>query len=506
MKRVLLAGFKQETSCFNPVVTRYERFHISGPGEFLSTLGGTRTELGGAIDVLQAAPGVEMVPAMAAWCESGGPVEEGDLQRLTHELLTSIQAASGGDGSSLDGVYLALHGAMAGTSQVDPEGHVLAEVRRLLGPRPIVASLDLHAVLTNRMVSSAHALVPFHTYPHTDQYETGQRAARLLLKLLAGDAEPATARVALPMLVRGDELLTDTGLFGEAMARCRRVEASPGGLAAGVLIGNPFTDVPDLRSNVIVTRDGDPQRAGQEAEDIAHYMWDNRRSFVAELTPLDEAIGLASTSGGTTVFSDAADATSSGASGDSNHILRGLLAGGFAKRALLTLVDAPAAHASHASGVGSTVTTPLGGTLDPGRHTPLTVAAYVKALGDGDFAYEDGTRARAGQSAVLEVGSISVLVTEHPVHVMGRSPFTAHGLDPVDFDLVVVKSPNGFRTHYESIASRIIPVDVPGSTSANLRSLPYRRCARPVFPLDSDEDMVLDLSFETGTPRRTGGD
>ncbi len=51
---------------------------------------------------------------------------------------------------------------------------------------------------------------------------------------------------------------------------------------------------------------------------------------------------------------------------------------------------------------------------------------------------------------------------------------------------MVVKSPNGFRPYYESIASRIVAVDVPGSTSANLKSLPYEKCIRPIFPLDEN--------------------
>ena len=52
-------------------------------------------------------------------------------------------------------------------------------------------------------------------------------------------------------------------------------------------------------------------------------------------------------------------------------------------------------------------------------------------------------------------------------------------------DVVVIKSPNGFRPHYEAVAAAIVPVDVPGSTSANLRSLPYQHVRRPIFPLDN---------------------
>ena len=85
---------------------------------------------------------------------------------------------------------------------------------------------------------------------------------------------------------------------------------------------------------------------------------------------------------------------------------------------------------------------------------------------------------------MLAIGQFFVLVTQRPVFVVGQRVFTEHGLDPRDFDIVVVKSPNGFRTYYESIAARIVPVDVPGATSANLRSLPFKHCVRPIFPLD----------------------
>ena len=78
------------------------------------------------------------------------------------------------------------------------------------------------------------------------------------------------------------------------------------------------------------------------------------------------------------------------------------------------------------------------------------------------------------------------MVTTLPVSIMDRHVFMACGLLPEHFDLVVCKSPNGFRPHYESIASRIVAVDLPGSTSANLKSLPYERCPRPIFPLDED--------------------
>jgi microcystin degradation protein MlrC len=464
-----------------------------------------------------------VVPTFAGHAVSGGPIETAALDRLTGEIVEHVREHAG----SIDAAYICLHGAMAGEdadaspiggpqahpaarrmseNAADPEGRLLAEIRALLGAKPLVASLDLHAVLTGRMLAAADLLVPFHTYPHVDQYETGRRAATRLLELLAGKLRPTTVRIELPMLVRGDELITRTGRFGEAIRICQAVEADPRGIAAGVIIGNAFTDVPALQSNVLVTANGDEPFARREALRIARFMWANREWFQAKLTSLAEAIRLAGETQGLTVFSDAADATASGASGDSNAILQGLCRtdsqsvnglratalrsveqlppNAFAGTALVPIVDAPAVDAASAAGEGATIDITLGGTRDPRRFTPLPVTAVVKSLHEGEFLYEDGTAGSTGGAAVLQVGNCTVLATRRPVYVVGRKVFEAHGLDPRNFNVVVVKSPNGFRTWYEAIAARIVPVDVPGSTSANLKSLPYRHCVRPIFPLD----------------------
>jgi microcystin degradation protein MlrC len=158
---------------------------------------------------------------------------------------------------------------------------------------------------------------------------------------------------------------------------------------------------------------------------------------------------------------------------------------------LIPIVDAPAVAAAFDTGVSAKITVNVGGTRDFTRFEPVSVSAKVRSLHDGEFTYENGTSGQGGRTAVLIAGSISLLVTERPVYVVGRRVFQAFGLEPQDFDLVVVKSPNGFRTWYESIASLIVAVDVPGSTSANLKSLPFRNCVRPIFPLDDDTEFSV---------------
>lgn len=486
MARILIAELQQETATFNPHLTQYEDFRVERGAAIIAELQGTNTEIAGALDVFAEYDDVAVVPTLAAWAVPHGPVADAVLNRLIQEIIDEVQQA--GD---VDAVLLVLHGAMASETDFDPEGRLLEAVRGCVGDIPLVASLDFHAVITDRMLQTADMMVGYHTYPHTDFYETGVRAARNLMRMLKDGVSPTTARVKIPLMARGDELLTASGRFGDAIRMCQAVEESPGGLVGNIYLSNPFTDVPDLRSYVLVTTDGDQERANAEAERIAAFMWDNRDLWMAELTLLPEAVAQAKATPGLTVFSDAADATSSGAPGDSNAVLKELLAQDYNEKALIPLIDAPAVAAAFDAGVGSTITIQLGGTMDPGRHTPFTATVYVKSLHDGAFAYENGVIEQAGRTAVLTIGNIVVLTTERLILFVGRRVFQSFGLEPQDFSLVVAKSPNGFRTWYEDIAARIVHLDTPGSASLNLESLPYVHCVRPIFPLD--EDVVATL-------------
>jgi microcystin degradation protein MlrC len=438
--------------------------------------------MAGALRVFES-PGIQVVPAYSARAiTSGGKLAAAAFDRIAREFLGAVQAAP-----EVDAVYYSLHGAMEAENEHDTEGYLLAETRRILGERiPIVVSLDLHGILTDRMLQHADAVVMYHTYPHVDFVRTGERAARLLLRILQDGVRPATAAVTIPALVRGDELITETGLLGRFTRQAQAIEGGPGGLSAGLFIGNPFTDVPGLCSRAVVVTDGDPTGAERAAVALAEGFWEVRERLQQPLTSLEQAVQVAARGDGTTVLTDAADATSSGAPGDSNAILRALLEAGYRKRVLAPIVDPGAVRAAGAAGVGATVETTVGGALDPGRHTPLPITARVRMLSDGRIRSEShGDLWAAGPTAVLEGDGFTLVVTSRAVSLYDRSLFLAHGQDPAAFDAVVVKSPHCQDRFYRAWAARLVNVDAPGATSANLRSLGHARCIRPIFPLDA---------------------
>ena len=485
MPRILISECKQEISSFNPVLGGYQDFHISWGQDLLALHHNTGTEVSGALSVFSQTSGVEVVPGYSARAiTSGGTLADADFRRIAREFLETVRGAA----SKVDAIYFSLHGALASETEDDVEGYLLAETRKLVGEQiPVVVSLDLHGILTNQILRHSDAVVLYHTYPHVDFFQTGERAARLLIRILRSEVKPVSARVPIPALVRGNELITATGRFGECVREAIQFENSDGGLSGGLFIGNPFTDVPDLCSNVLLVTHDNPQRVESEAIRIAKLFWAMREYLYQPLTSLPESVRLASQASGRVILVDAADATSSGAPGDSNAILRALLDARYRRTALIPIVDAPAVKASFRAGVGSTLKVAVGGSLDRSRFAPTEMEVRVRLLSDGRFRSESHRDPwDSGLTAVLQSGNITLVVTSKAVSLYDRSLFLAHGQDPATFETVVVKSPHCQPHLFEHGAQLLVNVDAPGSTSANLKSLDHKHCRRPIFPLDED--------------------
>ncbi len=481
--RVLIAECMQEISSFNPVPSKFENFRIERGDEMLAQEE-LNTALGGAIPVLRSA-GIEPVFAISARAGSAGLLSAEGWHRLADEVLAEISNRAS---SGIDSVYFSMHGAMGADGELDPEGYLLSQTRRIVGEdMPIVISLDLHGILTDRMLRQINGLVIYHTYPHVDFADTGRRAANLLVRILREELRPTIARVVIPALVRGNELITKSGCYGDLIREAQRLERDGTALAAGIMIGNPFTDVPELCCQVLVVTAGEEATASIEAVRLAGEFWPLRHRMQGVFISLERAIAQASTMTGPVVFTDAADATSSGATGDSNRILKELRASGYCKRVLAQIVDPIAAEAAHRAGVGATIDVSLGGALDSTRFSPMPVKARVRSLSDGRARLETMRAVLdAGPTAVLEFDNFTVVVFSRTLSLFDRALYYSNGLNPREFDLIVVKSPHTEYHMYDEWVEKNFNIDIPGATSANLPTLGHTICARPIFPLDDD--------------------
>lgn len=481
---VAIAGIVQESNTFSPVKTRYEDFGpVFGPA-VLERHRGKATEIGGFMRVLEDAR-IRMAPVCAGWAVTAGRMVRHDFRRLADEFTAQL-----GRVSRPDGLLLALHGAQTADGVDDVEGALLRRARQVLGPSvPIVVSLDLHANVTRAMVKHATAIVGYHTYPHVDLYETGLRAAQLMVQVLRGEARPAIAYRKLPMIVPAENMQTTHGPMHRLIARGQQWESGARALAVSVYGVQPWLDIEEMGCSVVVVGN-DQKRAERMVDELAQRFWDTRREFAVRLTPPERAIREAlRISGKPVVLAESSDSTGSGSPGDSTGLLRPLIQARLTQPAAIFLVDPQAVARAHRAGVGATITMAIGGRLDPARSRPLKVTGRVRVLSDGCWTprargYNTGIETSMGRAAILQVGTVRILLAERSTMTVDPELYRSHGIEPLDMKIVAVKSPNGFRAAYEPIAKGIFIVDTPGASTANFTRLPYRRIPRPLYPFD----------------------
>lgn len=481
---MLVGAFALEANTFAPGRTTLADFEaqIFGVGgEIHPALLGPRSELAAAWRVLAAA-GCNVVPAVAAW--------SGPRQVLAREALDEIvRLAVAPCDERIDGAYFMLHGSAVAEGDDDPEGTLLAALRRRLGPgKPIAISLDCHANLTELMVSSVDAVAVYRTCPHLDTDRTGEQAAAILVDALAGRRRPVVAMAGRPMITPADLHDNEREPFRGLMARCGEVERD-GVLAAGLLMVQPWIDVPGLGWKAVVTADGDLGRARRTAEELIEAAWEARHGFLAgRRPPIDQALAEALAAEPPVVLADAGDATNGGSIGDSTELLRAALRRDSTARILLTVVAPAAAAAAHEAGAGAELTVELGGGPPGAYNERVRLPVVVERLFDGILTYthpvNEGYRAATGKAALLRSGTLEIVAHTRSVGVIDPAIYEALGADLAAMDVIQAKSHVSFKTGFARISARTVVADTDGPTTGNLTRLSYERRPRPLFPFE----------------------
>jgi len=472
--RVGVGYLLQESNTFSPLATRLDDFGLS-TGAAAGRWRGTGTEMGGFLDAL----GERAVPLFAGWAITKGRIAAGELRRMVEMVAEQVRAAG-----PLDGLALALHGAMCAEGEDDAEGAILAAVREVVGPQlRIVLTLDLHANLTRRMVSLADAVVGYRTYPHVDMRQVAVTAAELLRPGIA----PRTVMRKIPMILPAENMQTADGPMAEVW---RYAAARASGLLSYSVFGvQPWLDIEEMGCSVAAVADGDTDAAQAFCDDVARHFWKLRGEFAVKLAPPAEAIRQAlAVKGQPVVLAESSDSPTAGAPGDSAAMLRAILEHAPNVPAALWLCDPPAVEAAARAGTGARLGLSLGGTYNGSR---VPVKVEVLSLSDGEFTMRGsqytGTVMRMGRTAVLKAGAVRIVVSEKPANNIDPELFRSQGIEPRELKLVVVKSATAFRAEYGPFAAAMLVVDTPGVSSANLGSFEWKRVPRPIHPLDPME-------------------
>jgi microcystin degradation protein MlrC len=486
LKRVLFAGLFHETHTFLEGSTALDHFTVT-LGEEMMKCSGDSSPMGGALDCARAF-GWDVIPAADFRATPGPMVEDEVVDAFSRELLSRVPPV-------LDGVYLVLHGAMVSPSFDDVEGEILERLRRIIGPDvPVFGVFDLHANFTQRMADHANCLVAYRENPHSDARHAAQSAASLLQRSLMTHQVPKMFWHHPPVLWPP----TGTGTASEPMksleAAAREMESMREFWAVNVCAGFSFADTPEAGVSFVIASIGGATQALEALQNLSQLAISARESGNTTEAPVDEVLAkLGKSPNGLTVLVEPADNIGGGAPGDATGLLRALLKHEV-KNAAICINDPLAVWHLRDVEPSKKTTLTIGGRcsrLDPG---PLELTVELLRRGEGRFALEDkrshlasmcGDTFDMGPCAVVRHSGITILLTSHKTPPFDLGQWRSQGIEPRDLSVIGVKAAVAHRHAYDPIATQMLWVDTPGPCTSNLKSLPFQKVRRPIFPLDS---------------------
>jgi len=488
-RNVLLAEIMHETNTFNRIATvkaDFEtRYWHEGSGA-AGALEGTNTEIAGFMEAAIEYDWSLAIP-LAASASPSGPMAGNDWVNVKRLILEPLRA-----GERFDAIALVLHGSMVTETTLDAEGELLAEVRALAGTDTLIAvTLDMHANVSPVMVASADMMMAYRTYPHVDQRERALHMAGLMEAVMAGEPRPKLVMARLPMMDAANHGQTAAGQPMQGLLKLAEVvERRDGIVCASIQIGFPWSDVPDIGPNVVVTAT-DEEAGRVAADELVQAVWQSRHDTQLEFATPAEAMVLAGAGKAADkplVLADFADNPAGGAYGDSPNLLRALVVAGLENAAFATISDPASVERATLAGVGANIQLSLGGKGAPELTPPLDVEVQVINLTDGEFICSgpmwQGVRFSMGATAVVRTGGIDVIISSVPTAVMDLNVFRSVGISPENLTTIGLKSRNHFKAAYAPIARETMLVDAGGIASMRLKELTYRNIPRPIWPLD----------------------
>lgn len=422
--------------------------------------------------------GVEIAPTIYAHALPGGAVKFEDFMSLATELVDAIP-------NDIDGVWLYLHGSMYVENIGSGDEYLVQMVRDKVGKDiPISLALDFHANNTDKLVSMVNFITGFRTAPHRDHTATQLRAAEKLIYCLRKGIMPSPVIERANVVICGDAVQTDLEPLKSVMEMAEELEKSTAGiLGVQVFNGQPWIDEPYMGPNFVVTHESNTEIAREIAKKLADKYYQIRHDFkfLVEAVSPEEAIerAMADKNGGV-FLSDSGDNTTAGAAGDNAFMLNRIIKAGAKNVLIAGIADREACEKCYKANIGDTLTLKVGGSLDKNSES-ATITGKLIHRGN-ILSYTGGD---AGESATLDCGDITIVITKNRASMCRPDIFDSINLDFTKFDVVVVKLGYLFP-ELAKVAKRAILAFTPGSSTERLEDMHMKKIRRPMFPLDDD--------------------
>ena len=485
--RIALAGFWLESVTFLPDQTGIVEFERSAKRgkDLIIGFQNTATPQGGLIDVL-ISEGAEVIGIVDAGVGAAASASDAAYKKYLSEIIVGLDSIK----EEIDGVALHLHGALATPSNRKADAHILEAVREVVGPKiPIACAMDYHANVAPESIGAANIITGFRYSPHTDMWETGARAARLLARTIRGEIKPVMAMakpgIALPSVFSATQLEPLSELVALA-------ETSTGDgtlLDCSFFGGFSYADTPDTGITALAVADSDAEVAKNWVQSMAAKCWEFKDQLFREdlihdvEKGVEYALKLKQCSNKPVCILEHADRLN-----DSTYVLKELLKKGASKVYAPFMFDPDLADLANQAGVGARIEQPMFGKSSSRAGGAINASARVLWAGQLKFPItgplKTGMEIDLGPSALIEFQGILISVISVQWSAIDMDCFYQfEGLKPEDFDIILLRSKTHFREIYEPMCSEIVIIDTPDWGPAKLSALPYEFLPKGVFPV-----------------------
>lgn len=491
--RVAVLHFMHETVTFLSNDTTLADFVYEGSparGEDLLT-GDTRGYIGGFVKVAREYPHVEVVGIESPLFPKTG-TGSGWVTHEAFEHFVGVMIRELREQGPFDGVYLAVHGAMAVRGIARPEAELARRVREVIGPDAFIsATFDPHANEDEAFLKSADMAFSVKYFPHYDCHLQGQRAARMLVRAIRGDFKPASFQRKVPIISATVLQWTGASPWMDMIQRALVWEAREPDLFVNVLFGFPWADVPDTGMTVQALSNGNPELARKVVDDMCDWIWRRRDDLLNTTKILSIADGvkqakeLAAEGRKPVVLADHSDR-----SGYATWILAQVLAQNLSRTLIATIADEQAIQTLQEAGVqvGQNFDMAVGGRVDPSSGDPVRIVGkivHVGEKGSGQDRYLNNVNIAFGDGNLL-------VLSRYLVQAKELEEIKQLHADPQGFDILAIKSRVHFRRGFDDsgFAQAILVVEPnePFLGTVRLDGLKYENVdLRNFYPYGSPE-------------------
>lgn len=469
--KILVALIHHESNSFNPNLTTVEEFQILKNEElFFKSKLYDNSSLMGIIDTLDKEE-LEIIPTIVVLPKAeGGLIENSTYQRIKNAYINEINKYT-----NIDGICLALHGSMTTEEGLDVEGDILELTRRKYGVEiPLIVALDMHAMISKKMVKNSDALIGYRTAPHIDKYETGVRTAELLIKKLKKNINLKMRVIPIPILLSGEMSKTNEYPMKNLIETLEAKDNEEGILSTSYFLGFPWADCEFNNAAAVVVAEN-AELAEKTVLELAENFWKYKKEFdfTVPAYNLADSLEVGKTDLSAPVFIiDSGDNPGAGSTQNDLTVLRYLLdkSSDFDKLLYGSINLPELVNYSYQLGEKKQLKFKINF-----EGEPVLLKGKIEKLRE----YK-GVR-----SVLVVINDLYLVFSDQKVVMQDPDFMQSLKLDINDFKIIMLKS--GYLSpEYQNYAKTTILALTPGYTYQIFEKLEYKKLKRPIHPLDKD--------------------